>query len=392
MQILCGNDAAEPPTTLALSASITTLNGNSITVNGNVYVRGLTFNAGGSGWNASFTANSSTGATRQTYELCNIKVIADGGNSFISLGPQGGGSFSNETVLKSCGLMFSLFAQSILVTGTVLIQGGSALIGGASPTNFLGANGIAPVNLLVEGFDFTNWGNFNFCIGGSFLQQGKAVFRNCKLSSGWSGLLFSTPLTAPSLRLEMHNCDGADTNYRLWVEDYYGSIKSETIIVRTGGATDGVVPFSFRMASTANVSYPLQRLESPELPARFNSTIGTPITVTVEIIHDTASLAGQGAGTAFAFTNDEVWLEVQYLGTSGTPVSTFASSAKATVLSAATDQPASVLGWTTTGMTTPVKQKLSVTFTPQKAGYLQAKVVLAKANKTLMVDPLMTVT
>ena len=43
-------------------------------------------------------------------------------------------------------------------------------------------------------------------------------------------------------------------------------------------------------------------------------------------------------------------------------------------------------------MSNPNTQKLSVTITPQEAGYMQAKVYLAKASKTVYVDPKLTVT
>jgi hypothetical protein len=54
-------------------------------------------------------------------------------------------------------------------------------------------------------------------------------------------------------------------------------------------------------------------------------------------------------------------------------------------------QTASTATWTTTGLTTPNTQKLEVTFTPQKKGLVQARVVLAKASKTIYVDSKLTV-
>lgn len=189
----------------------------------------------------------------------------------------------------------------------------------------------------------------------------------------------------PAQRVSMYNCDSADTNYRLWIETYAGNIKSETTIVRTGGASDGTTTVSWKMASSANANSTTIPLMSDEV-VRWNDTVAAAVTATVEVVHDS-----QGAGTGAAFTNEEVWLEVMYLGTSGVPLGSFVSNTKADVLATAADQPTSTATWTTTGLTTPVKQKLSVTFTPQEKGYIHARVYLGKASKTLYVDPKITV-
>lgn len=178
----------------------------------------------------------------------------------------------------------------------------------------------------------------------------------------------------------MHNCDATDTNYRLWEETYAGSTKQETTVVRTGGASDGTTPLSWRLASNTLAEYPTLVHESPEI-VRWNETIGSAITATIEILTDNVTL-----------TDAECWLEVQYLGTSGFPLSLFISDAKADILATAANQTTSTEAWTTTGIGTPVKQKLSVTFTPQEKGFIHAVVKLAKPSTTVYVDPELTVT
>jgi hypothetical protein len=139
------------------------------------------------------------------------------------------------------------------------------------------------------------------------------------------------------------------------------------------------------MVTNANAEYPIRVLRSPEI-VRWNETTGSSITVTVEIVHDS-----QGSGTSSAFTDKEIWLEVQYLGTSGYPLGTFVDDAASDILGSAADQTSSSATWTTTGLTTPVKQKLSVSFTPQEKGYIHAVVCMAGASDTCYVDPLLTV-
>jgi hypothetical protein len=229
----------------------------------------------------------------------------------------------------------------------------------------------------ISGVDLSNFSSsLNLC---SFGFNGIVIFRDCKLPASWSGSLVTGTITSGA-RAELYNCDSADTNYRLIVTDYAGSITSETVIVMTGGASDGTTPLSWKMVSGANAEYPLVSLCSPEI-VKWNDTTGSAITATVEIITDNVTL-----------TDAECWIEVQYLGTSGFPLSVFVSDAKADILATAANQSSSSVTWTTTGLGTPVKQKLSVTFTPQEKGFLHAVVHLAKASTTVYVDPLLTIT
>jgi hypothetical protein len=62
------------------------------------------------------------------------------------------------------------------------------------------------------------------------------------------------------------------------------------------------------------------------------------------------------------------------------------SDAKTNYLATAADQTDSSESWTTTGLTTPVKQKLAVTFTPQEKGVIMWRVVLSKPSVTVYVD------
>ena len=57
-----------------------------------------------------------------------------------------------------------------------------------------------------------------------------------------------------------------------------------------------------------------------------------------------------------------------------------ASSAPADPLAAAANITTSTATWTTTGLTTPVKQKIAITFTPQMKGYFRIVFKVAKAK------------
>ena len=105
-------------------------------------------------------------------------------------------------------------------------------------------------------------------------------------------------------------------------------------------------------------------------------TVGVSQTATIEIVHDSAT----------ALTDAEIWLEVEYRSTSGSHKTTRITDQRSGLLTTAVDQPSSSEAWTTTGLTSPLKQKLSVTYTPNVDGYSVGRIVLAKPSKTVYVD------
>jgi hypothetical protein len=376
--VLCGNDGASPPTALATTATVSTTGSTNLTVTGSAYIYGLTFNCGTGSGNQILVLASNDNTTLHA-KNCTFALVCTGSTARIQTGSA---SVSSEGTFyaENCTFTFANAGQGLNIRlGTaVKFHGGS--IAGSAITTLIAA---APAGACVfewSGGDLSAGASTMNLVVTSAAATGRTIFRNCKLPASWSGSLLGGAPSNTAFRAEMHNCDSGDTNYRMWVEDYSGSIRSETTIVRTGGASDGTTGLSWKMVSTANAEYPLITLDSPEI-VRWNDTTGSAITVTVEVVTDNATL-----------TNAECWVEVQYLGTSGFPLGSFVSDAKADFLATAANQASSSETWTTTGLTTPIKQALSVTFTPQEKGYIHAVVKLAKASKTVYVCPKLDVT
>jgi len=212
------------------------------------------------------------------------------------------------------------------------------------------------------------------------------VMRSCQLPASWSGNLTAGTINVGQ-RFSMYDCDAIVATYKLWIEDYAGTIKDETTIVRTAGATDGVTSLSWKMAANANPVFLINALASDEFVI-WNDNVAASRTLTVDYLHDTNVAAGQGSGASSAFQNNEVWLEVQYPSSTSSPQYSRVTSAP-DAITAASDNPIGVgtSGWTTTGLTTPKSGSVSVTFTPQQRGFLLCKVFVAKASKTVYVDP-----
>ena len=374
VKIIAGNDSAEPP--IAVSAA-SLISSSSITLSGSYYLYGLTLQAA-----TSILPNAQSASNSVTLDHCSLITTGTTAGGFFSIGSAN--NFTQKAVLLDCTYKFSGSSNIGCATaGVVEIKGGSFVSGTSTPSagifGTVAASDRTGAQLLIDGLDMTNLAS-TVSIFRTFISPGLFQIRNSKLPASWSGSLCNATPLATGQRFEMHNCDSGDTNYRLWVQEYSGSIKTETTLVRTGGASDGTTGYSLVMATTANANASVAPLVSPEVSI-WNDTTGGSKTVTVEILHDSAT----------NLTDGEIWLEAQYLGTSGLPLGSFISDAKADILATAADQSASSETWTTTGMSNPNTQKLSVTFTPQEKGYIQAKVYLAKASKTVYVDPKLTV-
>jgi hypothetical protein len=374
-RVLCGNDAAQPPTALATTGSVSTTGNNPMTISSGedfLYVYGLAFHAGvGASGTASLILNQLNGM--QIYENCTFDLATTGIGSTIIVT----NDISGSTECRNCSFQFSATAQSFTMPGGCTFHGGSILADAAITTLIISiADGS---RVLFEGFDFSNCASTLDLVSDT-APNVRVLWRNCKLPASWSGALNASTPGAFSL-YELVNCDAADTNYRLRRLTQFGELFSETTVVRTGGASDGTTPLSWKMASNANTEWNHQTLDTGEI-VRWNETTGSAITATIEFLHDSVT----------NMTDQQIWMEVQYLGTSGFPLGAFINDAAADYLAAAADQTASSAAWTTTGLTNPNKQKLSVTFTPQEKGFIHAIVKVAMASKTVFIDPLLLVT
>ncbi len=116
-------------------------------------------------------------------------------------------------------------------------------------------------------------------------------------------------------------CDSGTAAYKSARYAYEGTETTETSITRVGGASDPTGQAQSRkIVTTANAQW--LRPFKAEPYAIWNPTTGANVTVTVY-------------GTVNSYYlpfNDEIWLEVEYLGSSATPLGTMVTTTKANLL------------------------------------------------------------
>ncbi len=233
-------------------------------------------------------------------------------------------------------------------------------------------------NVSVRGVDLSGLGaNTLVSATGTSTPGSRLSFANCKLHA--STTIFSeTSNTGSGLTVELINCDSGNTNYRCERHcNPQGDVTTETTITLSGGASDGTTTFSRKMVSTANAQALTVPLEGFPMDV-WNTTTGSSVTATVEII---------SSGT---LTTADISLQVEYLGDASSCLSSLADNYLATDLTAAGNVTSSSVTWNSSPAT-PVKQKLQVTFTPQKVGVVRGIVSLRKASATVYVNPVMAI-
>lgn len=373
-KVVFGNDAAEPPTSLSgTSGSISVTGATNIIVNGSVAWYGGTLSAGSVAANSNTITVGQTDNGRQVWNGTAFVILGTGASGRFGAGAAASANVETINEFNDCTWKFGATSQGFNFNRTVRISGGSIDNTGSQPANLLASTPTVALDCIIERFDASNCATtFNWCAS-SPAAAGRLLLRNCKAPASWTGDIVSGSIANPSFRAEAYNLDTGASNFKFWIRDYYGSIIQETTIVRTGGASDGDTPLSAKMVTNSNAGYPAGGLRSQPVALRFDSS-GASVTMTFEVITDGVTL-----------TNKDLELDVLYLGNSGDNLGALATSVPSIVASSSNLTTSSVT-WTTTGLTTPTKQKISVTFTPQQEGVMVAVLTLMKASTTVYVD------
>jgi hypothetical protein len=318
-----------------------------------------------------------SGAVAQNivFSSCNLRIIATGTTSRIYLGSSTRDLFIGAV---NSTIRLSQTAQRVLVRGWVDWQGGSYDATTAVPTSLFNTEPAYGCQATFRGVDLSTMSGTLVLAGNNDLMRYK--FQNCRLHASTTAKTATAIIGPGAGQVILDNCDDGDTNYIMHHDKYQGTIDTETTIKRTGGASDGTTGFCWKMVTLATGPTWMWPLESPPIVI-WNESTGSALTATVEIVHDSVT----------NIQDDEIWAEVEYLGTSGYTNSSVATDSMATIIATPADQADSSETWTTTGLTNPNTQKLTVAFTPQEKGPVVIRVMVAKASQTVYVCPKVTV-
>lgn len=312
------------------------------------------------------------------YVNCTLKPTDKVNNPFVTSGSYGHVKATNLVI--DCASDSSDTANNIIsvtATGRVSFVGLSfANVSHRKTTYAIGCSTTFQA-LDLEGCDFSNLPSNENCLGGANIA-GTITAANCKTYPGVP-LISSTASMSSAGVLTAVNCGSTDDPTNLIHFTGRGYLSSSTSIYRTGGATVSGTACSWKLATIATVPSEGVTFDTPWIYGVLSST-GSK-TFTVYISQD---------GGSGDLTDAEVWLEVEYMGSSGVPLYTLGNDHRADITTTAAAQADDTTS-TWTGITATYKQALAVTATVNEAGLYRARVVLGKASTTLYVDPLVTV-
>ena len=213
-------------------------------------------------------------------------------------------------------------------------------------------------------------------------SNNNVIISHCLLNS------FTPKITAvgasnTAKKLMVVNCGATDAPATLSAQNANGGLESSIAIYRSGGATVEGIANSWLIVTAAECSEAVP-YRTPWIYGLVSST-GSK-TFDLFIVNDTAD-----------FTDAQVWLEVEYLATSDSPLWTLASDQRATITTTAADQDDDTTStWIGAGPAYTYKQRLRVTATVGETGQFRARVVTGVASiastRYFHIDPLVTVT
>lgn len=340
---------------------------------GYAYIRGVTFN-GGTGAVGAVINLGTSGDHNLTFENCALAKLGTGVGTW-TLGIAASTSKQKVTLINTT-IQQGNVGDSIRVRNQLAWRNTASAIQGATvPTTLFGDGG----DLVLQGIDLSALGSGKTIIGAQ-TQPDRIYLNDCKF--GASVTVAVTP-TDPTPEIYVTRSDSSGTNYVEQVYRYTGTQIDETTIVRTGGATDGTTPKSRKITTTANSKWVLPFESNPI--AIWNNTTGGNVTVT---IHGTWN---QNAVP----NNDDIWIDVEYLGSNTSPLGSFATATKANNLASGTPLTADHTsvwggGGSGAGWSPFVISVLLSAPQPAQVGTIYVYVKGAKATSTFYIDPLVT--
>jgi hypothetical protein len=367
--VYCVNRAGSvPPVSadLMTTGAVSTTGNSAITIQGTAYYYGIIFTAG-SGANAPALVVGGNGG-RNILENC---ALRSGGasNSIIRYG------FNSSAVvdLINTTIQFSATGSAIQASaGYTRWRGnGSSITGATLPTTLVTGYGTA--GMFWEGIDLSVLGSGKTLFGNQG-STGNIVLKDCKLGS--SVTVAASMGSVGSPRIDVIRSDSGATNYinsRFW---FQGAQTTETTIVRTGGATDGTTPISWKLVTGANSRW----------TAPFESQ---PIVIWNESLSAVTTLTIYGTTTGGGVpNNDNIWVEVEYPGSGSFPLGAYITTTKADNLAASgtTNNSSDSSTWGGGGAGNGFKIVVP-SFTPAMKGPLSIVVKAAKASSTYYIDP-----
>ena len=370
-------------------ASIATTGGTAINLNTpgvvSCFYQGINFRAGdgsSSGTQLTIGGVSSQG-TFFSFKNCAFTLVNTNASALIAIGTLG--AAPSHVLWDNCTVQFAATGQTIRLQSASWEWRNtpSAIQGATFPASLFTTYTSGPtLSMTCRGIDFSAFSGQLFA--NQPVSAAPVVFEDCKFHASMTRYGTTNVGGYPATPVITVRCDSGATNYKATRDEYAGSQVTETSITRVGGATDGTTPTSDKIVTNAQAAFltPYRMLPL----AIWSETTGADVIVTVHGTVNSASLPN----------NDEIWMDVQYLGSSGSPIASFKTTCKSHPLAAAAAVSSDGSTWNGGGSGagwSPFKLVTTLTSPqPQMKGFIYINVRIGKTSGTCYIDPLPTLT
>lgn len=321
IQFISVNRAGSVPPVAAdalSGASIATTAGNQLQISpySDGYWQGVTISSG-----ANLVIASSGAAKRSYFRNCALVLSRNSGDAIT-------GTAAFVVTLDATTIQFANATQQIVASSNsmelVWLNTPSAILG-TVPTTLLNA---APSVGTFRGVDLSALtGTLMTPVAGAV---GKLLLDSCRIASGLTRYGAPGTTTTSADEIELVNCfDGANIISERHTPA--GDLTTNRTTTLTGGAQDDIGLFSHQLVSSARSDMLAMTLDSFWMDVE-NAFTGGSRTATVEII------------SSSTLNNTDIALQLEYLGTAGSSLATFASSLP-NALTASAALPTSTAVW-----------------------------------------------
>jgi len=252
----------------------------------------------------------------KNFESCQFRP---GGSSNPMFNFTGNSSF---ITLLNCKLKFAATNSSISLGGYMEMIGGSVDSAGSVPGTLV-TGGSGNTIFTFRDVDLSFLSSSTLYDNGGQSPQHLLQFIDCKMPATYTPAAGTGSNSKADFQVYISRCDNSATNYKFTYSDPTGRIDADSTAVRTGGAVDGAQAFSWKFVTTINANAGNSPLQAPKIGI-WNPIVAGNVTVTLRGIVNAAAVP----------SDHDMWMEVDYHGSSGNPQGTRASTRFADYLAA----------------------------------------------------------
>lgn len=367
-------------TTTAVGINVSTQTTGILSFTGSYYCYGLHFNCGTGANDVRLDMVAGTSSSIVTFDNCVLEMGGTAGGSMFFCS-----SFS-KVILLNPSIKFNSATSTLNTRGGYIYWRGGGLIGAVIPTGLFGDFNFGDNGggLDAYGVDFNSSGTWTskylFAVTAmDGMSNAKMNLVNCKTASTLAGVTTGTiPAGTQGFEINFLVSDSSTTTYREERYQRCGSLVADTVNYRNSGTSDGTTPKSWKVVTltTSNFTEPYI---CPEIYQWVDSTGAKTVRINM----------AQASG-ATKLQSDDIYMDVEYMGTASTPLGT-AGTTKLKFLDAGADLSDDVTS-TWAGLSTPVLQYLTKSITVENKGFIRVRIGVIKVSTTVYIDPLIVVT